>query len=164
MTMCLVLSALTSSPISLVAYTVNPTDLQCSKCTAQLNCARLACSSRSTPQPDIQLTWNKTIHTDKHINCHENVSVQVTSDEASRMTQDHYKSSGPKAENPVGSEQTYKTSTVDCVKTFDQLQEPFCIRHIGTIIMRNRHVVFSNTPYNSVTQTCRVILTNKSPQ
>ena len=64
---------------------------------AQLNWSQLTCSSHTTLQPDKQLTWNKTTHTNKHIIWRENVSVQVTNYEVSRMNQDHHISSGPKA-------------------------------------------------------------------
>jgi MoaA/NifB/PqqE/SkfB family radical SAM enzyme len=111
-----------------------------------------------------RLTWNKTIHRNQHINFQDNVLVQVTSHEASRITQGRHKSSEPKAAGPASSEQTYKILTVGCVKTFGQVQEPICIRYNGTIT-RNEYVVFSSSTFTWVTDTCLgLIWTNKSLQ
>jgi hypothetical protein len=163
--LCLPATLLTS--VYNCEYSVNPTVLVCTNCSAQrmsrLKPTHMFQPLDSTRWPN-RLTWNKTIHRNQHLNCHENVLVQVTSYEA--VTQDHHKWSEPKAAGPAGSEQTYKISTVGCVKTFDQLQDLFCIRHNWTII-RNKYEygVFSNSTFTSVTDTCLgLILTNKSPQ
>lgn len=147
-------------------YFINPTVLLRPNCGAHI-------MSRLKPTHTLQpldstgwpnrLTWNKTVHRDQHIKRHENVLVQVTtSHEASRITQGRHKSSEPKAAGPAGSELTYKISTVGCVKTFDQLQEPICIRHNGTI-MRIKYVAFRSSTFTWVTDMSRADENQQKP-